>query len=363
MYYSLPAFFMSPKGKSSRGLRRTRQNLHNDDLLLKPEIDPDVSLLCEQCSKVPLNYSELSKVSGRRGDKYTWSLGTFGEVRARSCPLCQLVESACSVAKSWEPPAKPNDSQRVWLQWDKDRRWFMVVGLSPIGTFICFAKADHVSLVKSTRTLGEWIDPKLCKRWLSVCREQHGHDYSHFVFDKQKLRTDDGGPPLTLRLVDVGAMCLVDAPEACQYVALSYVWGNPADGRLVLNRSNKSKLTEPHSLRNRFNSIPSTITSAMKLIGDLGERYLWVDSLCLVQDDEEELRKCSEIMDAFYAMATFTIVAASGTDAWDGLPGVFLTPRKDARLVNEILPGVWMTTVNDIDRFLRVSHYFSRGWT
>ena len=166
-----------------------------------------------------------------------------------------------------------------------------------------------------------------------------------------------------MRLVDVEAMCIIDAPRSCRYLALSYVWGNPMDGRLVLNLNNRHALTKPHALRAHWDSIPKTISSAMKVVMDLGERYLWVDSLCLVQNDEKELSECTRVMDKYYAMAILTIVAASGMDAYAGLPGVHPTPRKSTRLVREVLPGIRMTTMEDVDMVLRVSYYSRRGWT
>ena len=251
----------------------------------------------------------------------------------------------------------------VQLKWNPALHGFDVVGLSPIGTIVCFAEDDDgVSLVRAQRNLRGWIDPNLCIRWLSRCEGWHGLECSPSTFDTSKLQMKDG-EVFALRLVDVETLCIVDAPDTCRYIALSYVWGDSEDGRLVLNRPNKSILAKPYALHSHWDSIPMTISSAITMVKNLGERYLWVDSLCLVQDDQEELQECVEIMDAFYAMAILTIVAASGPDARSGLPGVYPTQRKSTRLVKEVLPSLWMTTVEDFDTFLRNSTYSRRAWT
>jgi hypothetical protein len=66
-------------------------------------------------------------------------------------------------------------------------------------------------------------------------------------------------------------------------------------------------------------------------------------------------------MDLFYEMAMLTIVAASG-DAWSGLPGVEPTPRGINRVVRDIIPGLKMTTIVEMDTPLRRS-VSSRAWT
>jgi hypothetical protein len=73
------------------------------------------------------------------------------------------------------------------------------------------------------------------------------------------------------------------------YVALSYVWGKKSkfEGQLRLTFDNLGKLQQDGALRKkRFaKDVPVTIKNAMGLVKLLGLRYLWVDRLCIVQDD------------------------------------------------------------------------------
>jgi hypothetical protein len=80
---------------------------------------------------------------------------------------------------------------------------------------------------------------------------------------------------------------------------------------------------EENSLRDpRWNStIPRTILDAMRLVESLGERYLWVDLLCIIQDDEVFKHEEVNDMDSIYANACGTIVAAQGKNSNFGLRG------------------------------------------
>ena len=72
-----------------------------------------------------------------------------------------------------------------------------------------------------------------------------------------------------------------------QYVTLSYVWG--ASPMFKLNMYNFERLSTPGSLEGIREDLPKTINDAILFMKAIGERYLWVDGLCLVQDDEEDV--------------------------------------------------------------------------
>jgi hypothetical protein len=99
------------------------------------------------------------------------------------------------------------------------------------------------------------------------------------------------------------------------------------------------------------------------LTKSLGAKYLWVDRLCIVQDDEKSKAQCIGAMSSIYASAYMAIVASGGADADHGLRGVGggSHPRKDEQFQCEFEPGC---------RILSTGHgrgkneeYFRRGWT
>lgn len=98
-----------------------------------------------------------------------------------------------------------------------------------------------------------------------------------------------------------------------EYVALSYCWGMPQ--RLVTTKSNRMNHLV-HGIPE--DEIPKTISDAIQVCRKLGIRYLWVDALCIVQDDDND--KAAEIgrMADIYQDATITIIAASAQKVTDG---------------------------------------------
>jgi hypothetical protein len=66
-------------------------------------------------------------------------------------------------------------------------------------------------------------------------------------------------------------------------------------------------------------------------LGKMWERFLWVDSLSIEQDDPVHQKRQIDIMDTIYASATLTIVAAAGNHADSGLPGVSIWTRDTLR--------------------------------
>ena len=68
--------------------------------------------------------------------------------------------------------------------------------------------------------------------------------------------------------------------------------------------------------------IPRTILDAMTLTKAMDLRVLWIDRLCIIQDDSYHFRDQIQQMAAIFANSYFTIIAADGPDANYGLRGV-----------------------------------------
>ncbi|KIW92953.1 uncharacterized protein Z519_06802 [Cladophialophora bantiana CBS 173.52] len=81
-------------------------------------------------------------------------------------------------------------------------------------------------------------------------------------------------------VVDVQQKMLVDAGNSCRYLALSYAWGNVPQLQLTLGR--KEELFVPGALQRCWEQIPRVIRDAMHVVAAIGEKYLWVDALCIV---------------------------------------------------------------------------------
>ena len=135
-----------------------------------------------------------------------------------------------------------------------------------------------------------------------------------------------------LRLINVltGNVEIIQEPQ--RYVALSYVWGRSSLQTGTVLRSALT-LTNNDAWSINWQLVPRTIRDARQFVRQLGVLYLWVDSLCIDQEDKED--KCGIIpeMTSIYGCAHVTLVAVAGTDAHSGLPGVCdVSRRPDTRL-------------------------------
>ena len=160
------------------------------------------------------------------------------------------------------------------------------------------------------------LELSLIQRWVTSCKTWHQKQCS--VPEWQSIASAG------LRMIDLLDHCIVPIDRHVEYFALSYCWGRPTQirPRLQLNLKTRGYLEHKGIFSEIFSSLPQTIQDAMSLTRDLGCRYLWIDALCIVQDDGPH--KLSQIaqMDKIYSNATLTIVAAAGRDAWHGLPGL-----------------------------------------
>lgn len=68
--------------------------------------------------------------------------------------------------------------------------------------------------------------------------------------------------------------------------------------------------------------LPATVEDAITVTAELGESFLWVDRLCIEQDNDIDKAKFMPQMHLIYGNAELTIAAAAGSDCDAGLPGI-----------------------------------------
>lgn len=191
------------------------------------------------------------------------------------------------------------------------------------------------------------IHYSVLQEWLSQCRS-HCLYLSHFVVDRERFQS------LPFWLLDCRKRQIFKIPHTRghKYIALSYVWGN-AD---LSCRAAVQKF--PFSLPDRC---PNVIEDAITVTVALGFEYLWVDCLCVSGQASVRHEQVAN-MDAVYKNAVLTIVAAAGSNADHGLPGVS-QPRRCAQTKIRAGNHEYVSITIDPAHQLKTSVYETRGWT
>jgi hypothetical protein len=198
----------------------------------------------------------------------------------------------------------------------------------------------------------ERVDFNRIRKWLTKC--EHGHNSCIL---SEKLR--DPLKSTTFRLIDVRRECLVDAFFSYRYLALSYVWGSGQ--YLALKIQNKGQLYSPGFLSIHNQEIAHTIRDTLFLCQQIGERYIWVDSLCILQDSPFDKHAQIANMDQIYHNALLTVVGAAG-DASSGLVGVRDHLRQKPILTVSIDDITMVAAPDRINDLLARSPWTTRGW-
>ncbi|KAL6900426.1 heterokaryon incompatibility domain-containing protein [Trichoderma evansii] len=148
----------------------------------------------------------------------------------------------------------------------------------------------------------QWIDQDQLGSWKSACASGHSG-------------LCQGFPDAALSSIrPIWLVC------STSYVALSYVWGNQPT--LNTTGNNLSRLQKEGSLAEPLATpIARTIRDAMDIVELSSERYLWVDTLCIIQDDDSEKHSEMSKMAMIYVNSSVTILAVQGEHANSGLLG------------------------------------------
>lgn len=288
--------------------------------------------LCHICSSIGLNAQSFA-IGQNHDHEAAFRLGTMSEIRQRDCALCTLALTAIGYnPKSSEPTKEVQDFQ-FELRWGTSGRFEyanwgerpnLYLNLYKAATIDVFPEdffrdtllcIDRGFDLKKYKVLGDRVRPAvyiklgevhdvqipnvpppicvgrkynqhrvnldLVRAWLKICDSFHENECSN---------TWTGGLPSSNQVpwiycIDVKHLRLVQIARTERYTALSYVWGSVDQFRT--KKTSLDLLLTPGALSSALDQIPQTIIDAMDLTEDLGFGYLWVDSLCIVQDDDE----------------------------------------------------------------------------
>ncbi|KAK4109133.1 HET-domain-containing protein [Canariomyces notabilis] len=111
------------------------------------------------------------------------------------------------------------------------------------------------------------------------------------------------------------------------YVALSYCWGAGTHSHKTTKENTDERL-KSFTLA----ALPKTIQDAVEITRKLGFRSLWIDSLCIVQDDEGDVANQLGDMHKIYTSAALTVSAANASGSDEGFLSVCWPASQSVRL-------------------------------
>ncbi|KXH36815.1 serine/threonine protein kinase-44 [Colletotrichum salicis] len=191
--------------------------------------------------------------------------------------------------------------------------------------------------------------------WMRVCDDTH---------DCSPTSNDTFLPT---RVIDVRS----EGSESCQllcadrgqtnpgkYLALSHRWGAPDQHKKFCTlKENLGSFKEDI----KITELPQTFQDAIKVTRSLGIGYLWIDSLCIVQDDPRDWERESRLMEQVYSSAYATLAASCASGTEDG----FLRSRPGRRCVTlESDRGSYYVceSVDDFGRDIEQGELNKRAW-
>ncbi|KAK0737331.1 heterokaryon incompatibility protein-domain-containing protein [Apiosordaria backusii] len=353
--------------------------------------------LCDVCEKLKLSPRRFVVLPGdkewnkrNKPDKLSMPLGKVLDMKKKTgCPLCRLVLRSLGdpnqvptevdgesvvVVMSWNTNGRHPDPNAPWNHIPEVRilrpyvqtesgQYVDGLNLFPEITLLANdSPTDSISyFIRPIRP--NMIDFSLVRKWLGYCQAHHGKKCWRNLTLKELNRSHPSKEVPGFRCIDVEQNCLVRLPQGSRYATLSYVWGQ---GRKFMTvKANLRSLERPQALVSPEyrDKIPATIMDSIQVMKEIGMRYLWVDSLCIVQDEFETKAAAIKAMDMVYSAADLVIMAAGSEHADAGIAGVYPGTRGTTQLVEEIAPGFRLAARSRYQDALQKVPYSTRAWT
>ncbi|KAF5987950.1 hypothetical protein FBULB1_1700 [Fusarium bulbicola] len=147
------------------------------------------------------------------------------------------------------------------------------------------------------------------KTWIDACETEHNYCPRRHstALPKRVLKIENNDISLYIsRKQDVQT-------EVQRYVALSYRWGNDLPLRLTQDTMGDFIKGLPIS------KLPETLQDAVRISRNLGFQFIWIDALCIVQDDENDWVEQSALMADVYRYSSLNLCAADAAGCGSGM--------------------------------------------
>jgi hypothetical protein len=166
---------------------------------------------------------------------------------------------------------------------------------------------------------GQDVHLEILRGWLDHCDKHHSCRPNR-----------DGDVRMPTRLIDVDTIDAdvvylreMEPLDNDDWIALSYRWG--PEPHTSTTTDNK----HTHIAGMILKDLPQTFQDAIKITRGLGKRYLWIDSICIMQGKGGDFRRESKRMEDVYSGAYCVLAASCATDQRSG----FLLPQEARKYV------------------------------
>ncbi|KAH7150250.1 heterokaryon incompatibility protein-domain-containing protein, partial [Dactylonectria estremocensis] len=104
-----------------------------------------------------------------------------------------------------------------------------------------------------------------------------------------------------------------ETDDSMEWVTLSHCWGGESPLRTTTDTIEQRLRGIP------MDTLPRTFADAVIITRNLGYQYLWIDSLCIIQDSIADWEAESSRMGAIYMNCAMNIAAAQASNCYDGI--------------------------------------------
>ncbi|KAJ4986122.1 heterokaryon incompatibility protein [Stagonosporopsis vannaccii] len=231
--------------------------------------------------------------------------------KMKGCQLCTLLLGSIHIGKL----RNPNECLYFWRDYSDPHRAFCLgtkAYLESLGTFYFF-RVPKIWCQTQLAMLNENIDNvHLMNTWL-----QTRNSPNEATLDQAKRF-------LPTRLLDVLAFQKSNAIRLVlsqnirttsppSYLALSHCWGGNVPVQLK-----KENLQSWLKSGIPFKVLPKTFRDAVEITKQLGVRYIWIDSMCIIQDSGSDWAQEASLMAEVYGNARCTLAALSSKNSSEG---------------------------------------------
>ncbi|KAI0973443.1 heterokaryon incompatibility protein-domain-containing protein [Xylaria arbuscula] len=172
----------------------------------------------------------------------------------------------------------------------------------------CIVDGFCIGRVQTELDLASEANFDLARRWLNACQDDHTGCLKDYT------------PDLPTRVIDIGVenrgqslRPVTARGQSGSYVALSHCWGGQVYPLLLIGNIDRFE----HAIE--FQDLPLTFQDVVSITRELNIPYLWIDSLCIIQNSKADWEQESKKMGLYYGNSTITIYASSAESSTSGI--------------------------------------------